>query len=327
MTEDLSKMEPLLAISNGGISVIHETVAEKLERKQLSPSLIRDINEGCPAAWVAGTYAVPQLIKEEPDTAASRGSLYHKVMEIAFELPAEERTRERIDSIIPEVLESDEFSFFKDNVQALEWLEDAIDGYYEMGGRPRRVQVAKYQRKDDEEPKLGLEVFVKGKLANASRDTLGYIDRLAVDQINEGGVIIEDWKTGAKAKEWNPKTKSTDGLAEARQQVIYSMLLSQTGVNVTGARLIYPVARKMVPIPVDDEKFNKRVLEDVEKADESLTNMIETNLFEYKPSILCSWCPLNKICPVPNNASFEKARLARQKQPSVEDLAPGFDFV
>lgn len=317
---------PYAAITNGGISVISDKVAFKLAKKNLSPSLVRDIQEGCPASWLAGSFILPDLIQEEPDNPATRGSLFHRVMELAFELEPEARTKKAIYDMIPVVLEEDDFAFFKGNDDAMAWLEDAIEGYYEMGGNPKKVNVAMYQRKEDEEAKLGLEIFVKGKLGETERDTLGFIDRLAQDRNVEDGVIIEDWKTGAKAKEWNPKTKGTEGLAEARQQVIYAMLLRQSGVNVTGARLIYPVARKVVTVNVNDDKFNERVISDIEGADKALSTMIENNVFEYRPSILCSWCKLNNICPAAQNATFPKAIEARKKLPKLEDLAEGFDF-
>ena len=109
--------EPLMSISNYGLSVLSEDVAVKLEKKKLSASLIRDINEGCPAAWAANNFVLKELIEEEPDTAASRGSLFHKVMEVVFEWEPKKRTRENINTIaIPETLDSDEFSFFKGNM-------------------------------------------------------------------------------------------------------------------------------------------------------------------------------------------------------------------
>lgn len=326
---DLNKMEPMMSISNGGVSIISEDVAIKIAKKNLSPSLINSLKDGCPASWVTGAFVIPLLVPQDDDNPATRGQLFHKVMEVVFELAPEERSREKINSIILEVIETEEFSLFKDNKDALAWLDDAVDGYYRMGGKPEKVQVASYKRAGEDEDKIGLEVFVKGKLGNAKRETLGFIDRLAVDQKHEDedGVIIEDWKTGAKAKVWNPKTKSTEGLSEARQQVIYSMLLKQSGVNVTGARLIYPVAGKVVPVEINDEEFNKKVIEDINDTDEALTTMIENNLFEYKPSILCNWCPLRSICPAAQTDHFPKAAAARKKQPSIEVLAPGFDFL
>jgi CRISPR/Cas system-associated exonuclease Cas4 (RecB family) len=318
---------PVMSISNGGLSIISPEIAEKLAKKSISPSLVTGL-KGCAAQWAAGTFVMRDLIKEDPDNAATRGSLFHKVMEDAFADEPERRTRERINEHRDAVLETPEFSFFKEIPEALAWLDNAIDGYYAMGGRPELVKVASIKRPEDSKPKLGLEVFVKGNLAGAKRDTLGFIDRLTVDQKREDefGVIIEDWKSGAKAKKWNPKTKSDDGRAEARQQVIYSMLLEQQGVNVTGARLIFPVAQEVVTVDLEDEKFKESVLEDIKEADEALDHYEKTNLFEFKPSFLCSWCPLAKICPKAQVERFAKARDAYAKQPAIEVLAQGFEF-
>lgn len=318
--------EPLMAVGNRGLSIISEEVAEKVRNKKISPSMISALGN-CPAQWAANSFVIPEILPQEDDNAASRGSLFHKVMEVLFDNEPSERTREHIDQIILDVLETEEFSSFKGNEEALAWLERAIDGYYAMGGRPEKVNIASYKRAGEDVERKGLEVFVKGRIGEAGRDTLGFIDRLAEDRNVEGGVIIEDWKTGAKAKIWNPKTKSDDGRAEARQQVIYSMLLRKEGVNVTGARLIYPVAGKVVPVKVNDEAFNERVVKDVEDTDEALNTMIETNQFEFKPNVLCAWCTLSKICPRAQIANFPKAREASKKQPPIEALAPGFDFI
>ncbi len=318
--------EPLMAVSNTGLSIISETVAEKVRKKNISPSLVTALAK-CPASWAADNFVLRDLLPQEEDNAATRGSLFHRVMEHAFELEPEERTRERIDSFIPIVLEEKDFQSFKGNEEALAWLNNAIDGYYRMGGNPKKVKVAEYKRAGDEESKKGLEVFVKGKIGNTERETLGFIDRLAVDHKDPEGVIIEDWKTGAKAKVWNPKTKSDDGKAEARQQVMYSMILKDEGVKVTGARLLFPVAEKVVPVDTEDEDFNKMVVKEVEETDQALTTMIETNNFEFKPNVLCNWCPMAKICPRMEIGKFPKAREAFAKQPAIEKLAPGFEFI
>jgi CRISPR/Cas system-associated exonuclease Cas4 (RecB family) len=319
---------PVMSVSNAGLSIISPDISAKLAKKKISPSLVTGL-QGCPAQWVANSFVMRDLIQEDPDNAATRGSLFHKVMEDAFADEPERRTRERINEHRDAVLESDEFSFFKEFPEAIEWLDNAIDGYYAMGGRPEKVKVASIKRPEDSTPKLGLEVFVTGNLAGAKRDTLGFIDRLTVDQKHEDefGIIIEDWKSGAKAKKWNPKTKNQDGRAEARQQVIYSMLLEQQGVKVTGARLIFPVAREVVTVDLEDEVFKESVIQDIKDADEALDHYEKTNLFEYKPSALCSWCPLAKMCPAASVGNFPKARAAYAKQPAIEVLAKGFEFV
>lgn len=315
-----------MAIGNRGLSVISAEVTEKLAKKNISPSMVTSLGN-CPAQWAAGSFVLPSLLPQDDDNAASRGSLFHKVMEVFFDREPENRPRTDIPAIIDDVLETEEFALFKDNEDALRWLDNAIDGYYRMGGRPEKVRIANYKRAGEEVERKGLEVFVKGKIGNTERNCLGFIDRLAEDHRVEDGVIIEDWKSGAKAKVWNPKTKSTDGQAEARQQVMYSMLLKDEGVNVTGARLIYPVAEKVVPVTIDDPDFNARVIEDVENTDKALTTMIENNEFEYRPNVLCSWCSISRLCPRAKIGNFPKAREAARKQPGIEVLAPGFDFI
>lgn len=319
--------EPLMTVSNQGLSITSTEIAEAISKKKLSPSLITSL-ESCPAQWVAGSYVLPKIIEEDDDNAKTRGSLFHKVMEIVFERDPEVRTREFITETAKKVVQNDpNFSHFAGNEEAWAWLMNAVDGYYRMGGRPQKVQIAEYHKKGDKAPKKGLEIFVKGNLGGAERDTLGFIDRLSVDRKNEKAVVIEDWKSGSKAKVWNPNTKNTDGLSEARQQIIYSMLLKQDGVEVSGARLIYPVAETVVDVDINNKELNEKILRDIKETDESLTTMIETNLFEFKPNSFCSWCPLYAICPRPMKANYEKGRIAARSQPTIDVLAKGFDFV
>lgn len=317
--------EPRLGIGNSGISIVSEETAAALAKKKISPSLISGI-ENCPASWAAGNF-VMRDIEEEPDNPKTRGQLFHRVMEMLFSAPPEERTREKVAEIKAEVLKEEEFAVFLGIPAALEWLDSAINGYYKMGGRPQKVNIASIKREEDSEPIPGLEIFVEGSLAGANRRTLGFIDRLTISPDTPDAVIVEDWKSGAKAKKWNGSLKSNDGLPDARQQVIYSMLLEQQGINVAGARLIFPVAKEIVEVDLEDENLKARVLADIKKTDEALDNFIENNNFEYKPSFLCAWCPIAKICPKAEISNFAKAKEAFNKQPSIEKLAAGFTFL
>lgn len=310
--------EPLARIDSEGIHVVADSVSKKLAKKNISPSLITGL-EKCPASWFSDSFVLRDLIQEQPDNPARRGNLYHKVMEIFFAEDPGNRTHTRIKEIVDEALASDEFKDMAEMPEVIAWLRGAINGYYSMGAKPDRVKVAKLT--DDEgKESIGLEVFVKGKIGDSKRDTLGFIDRLVQDPREDGAVIIEDWKTGAKVKRWNPNTKSTDGLGEARQQFIYAKLLAQQGVKVTGARLIYPVPQEIVKVDLQDEAFSKRVENDVEEADAKLDIFIERNTFEYKPSVLCAWCPMAKICSEALIKPFPKMREAYANQPEPEDL-------
>lgn len=323
---DLSK-GPVAAISNTGIQILDGEIMERIKKKNLSPTLITNIL-ACPARWIAESFIIKEMIPDDEDNPATRGQLFHKVMEVAFEEDPDVRSRARLDEISAEVVQTDEFKHFKDNEDALVWLSRTIDGYYRMGGRPKRVRVADYQRSGEKESRKGLEVFVRGRLGNCTRDTLGFIDLLAVSAKDPEAVIVQDWKTGKSKKRWNPANKGTEGLSEARQQAIYSLLLEQDGVKVDGARLIYPAAGDLVEVDIKDKRVTDRAIADAELADEKLTSMIEDNLFEFEPPVpLCAWCPLARLCPAAKIGNFAKARTAVANQPSPEDLAPAFDFV
>jgi len=418
MADKTEITEPRVQITKDGLRVISDVTSAKLAKKKLSASAITGL-QGCPAAWLSNSFVMPEILEEEPDNAARRGSMFHQVMENFFALDAEERTHEAMRKQVKAVLQSDEYKDLAQIREAVEWLRGAVNGYYNMhaDADPSEVVIAEietispngkgtalgevlskliaeklgkdklddvvqdvlssydYYRLRSNESAVkwikksaksylkahgeqfgapeaiaakneliftgnrsvdsGLEIFVVGRIGNATRDTLGYIDRVKETGRKEGSdvsteVMVEDWKSGAKVKKYNPNTRSKtpEGLAEQRQQIIYSILLEQEkGVKVTGARLIYPVAREVVDVDLTDEKLKARVIKDVEDADAQLTNHIERNLFEYSPGILCSWCPLFNACPAAKSFNHvEKARLAAESQPTVDVLAKGFEF-
>lgn len=320
--------EPVLSMDRSGIHIIDREIAEKLEKKKISASLITGLMDqnSCAARWVAETFVTRELIEDEPDNAGRRGNLFHKLMEDFFALPAEDRTKAKMKEIAVQVIKSDEFKDLSGNKDVREWLADAVKGYYEMGAKPEQVQVAEISL-GGSDPKIGLEIFVKGRIGNAKREVLGFIDRLVFNvSKGDGSVIIEDFKSGAKTKIWKSHTKSEEGLAEQRQQLIYRMLLEQDGVKVSGARLIYPVAREIVKVDFRDRALMERVVQDVENTDKALDTLIETNHFEYNPSFLCAWCPLAKICPSANIKPYEKMQIAFASQPEPDLLLKAIEL-
>lgn len=321
----MTKFEkPVLSMDSTGIHIIDETVAEKLEKKAISPSMITSLNT-CPAKWVAESFVIKDLIEEEPDNPARRGSLFHKIMEDVFAYPPEERTKELVRSKVQENLSEGEFADLGEIPEAVEWVRGAVNGYYSMGGDPTKVKVANITLPGEDE-KLGLEIFVKGKIGDTKRETLGFIDRLVEDPEKPGSIIVEDWKTGAKAQKWVKKNKGDQGLAEQRQQIIYALLLKQDDIDVSKARLIYPVAKEIVNVDLDDVELRARVVKDVEETDKKLDVFIDNNTFEMTPSFLCSWCPLAKACAVADIKPYAKMQEAYAKQPSPDVLAEAIEF-
>ena len=323
MTTD---QEILISIDNKGVHIVAKKAADQLEKKSISPSMITSL-ESCPAKWAAEAFATRELIEQEPDNAARRGSLFHQIMEDVCKSEPEERTKKLVKQTTEDVFNSDDYKDLAANEDVIAWVRDAINGYYTMGGNPMNVDIAEVSL-GGKAPKKGLEIFVKGRIGDARRETLGFIDRLIVNKKkNDGSIVIEDWKTGAKAKVWNPNTKGDEGLPEQRQQIIYSILLEQDDVDVSGARLIYPVARTVVNVDLEDEDLKQKVITSIEETDKKLDVYTERNTFEFKPSFLCSWCPLVSICPKAMLKPYDKMVQARAQQPSAEVLLKGIEVL
>ena len=280
-----------------------------------------------------------EVVVAELETIAPNGK-GSALGEVLSKLIDEKLGKDQLDDVVEDVLSSDDYYRLRSNESAVKWVKKSAKSYLKEHGKQLDADEAIAAKNEliftgNRSVDSGLEIFVVGRIGNATRDTLGYIDRVKETGRKEGSdvsteVMVEDWKSGAKVKKYNPNTRSKtpEGLAEQRQQIIYSILLEQEkGVKVTGARLIYPVAREVVDVDLTDEKLRARVIKDVEDADAQLTNHIERNLFEYSPGILCSWCPLFNACPAAKSFNHvEKARLAAESQPTVDVLAKGFEF-
>lgn len=251
-----------------------------------------------------------------------------------------DHSKEEIEVVVDSILSSSKYYRLKSNADAVKWIKKNARSYLKEHGNNFESEEAIGARNSliftgNRSVDSGLEIFVIGQIGDTKREILGYIDRVQELDREEGAdvsseVMVEDWKSGGKAKHYKPgtKAKNPEGLAEQRQQIIYSMLLEQTkGVKVTKARLIYPVAREIVEVDLTDEKLRERVIKSIEDADAKLDDHIERNLFEYSPGILCSWCSLMRACPAAKRFNHvEKARIAADSQPELDTLAVGFEF-
>lgn len=191
----------------------------------------------------------------------------------------------------------------------------------------------------DSPAKLGLEMPLSGIIEGSDSRVFGIIDRLIVDP-NDNTLIIDDYKSGAKAHHYNPSSPYSD-FNYTRQQVLYSMLLEQNigliqaendGVppkTVKYARLLYPIAQNgcnpgqvgvVEPIDVQNKAFRKTVADDVRETCETMADSCEKNTFSYQSSALCAWCPLAKVCPSATIYSNQKFYDAKSKQPEREIL-------
>lgn len=308
-----------LAMSNKGLQIIDPDTMATFANKKLSNSLIDGIN-GCRARWLFSTYT-PMV--EVVDSPLSRGSWFHYIMEQFYKLPANERTKDNLHKILINTKSHDKFSALYQIPAAKDWLKQCLKGYYELGAKPQQVKIALLEKtKLNGDPYLtpGLEIFVDGKLGSAKREVLGFIDQLSVSKDNKLQVL--DWKTGATAKRYSKSNKNDDGWSECRQQILYTQMLRQYEQHkVNKAVLVYPLAKTVVQVPINDKELIKKAIVDVEQADQALDELNDSNEFTYKPSFLCSWCPLVNICPKAQRGSSSKMRAAQETQPTLEEVS------
>ena len=478
---------PLMAIDADKATVLDESIVEKIRKSNLSASLVTAM-EGCRARWVFERFIADQVFDPVEDDARAKGSLFHKVMEMFFKLPASRRTPERMRATVDRVLAMDDYEGVRNNADVVSWLRDAINGYYQMGADPMRVEVPTEEKTTRDGRKWDrpmLETRVGKSFDWTGRRFVGYIDRVSVDP-SGGGLVVEDYKglaldtpiptptgfttmgeirvgdqaigstgkpvrvlvksevhhrpcyrlsfdngdritcdnvhlwavyagnkdeyevvdadrlfdlaasgielsvprvahvypeahshrvakrrgggprtrilsvermesvptqciavsgkdhlylcgdnytvthnTGGKVKRYKKTTKSADGLPEARQQTLYSMMLEEKGHDVTHARLIYPVAREVVNVDVlKDEGFRARVIDDLRAADQALDDLAKHKDCAFSPSHLCAWCPLAKVCPRAEICNTQSAKIMGMynSQPEPIDFGTVLQF-
>ena len=95
---------------------------------------------------------------------------------------------------------------------------------------------------------------------------------------------------------------------------------------VEAARLIFPLADGGVSVKVEDihaPGFREKVMRDVRATDERMDDLHRSEFAEFKPGVLCSWCPLVKLCPaaagLESRFTAEKFVKARESQPEFAD--------
>lgn len=68
------------------------------------------------------------------------------------------------------------------------------------------------------------------------------------------------------------------------------MLLEQSGHDVGGAILEFPIAKGVVNVDVNNDKLRKQVESDFEAVDAALTKCIDENFFPFEGHFFCKWC-------------------------------------
>lgn len=289
MTES-EKKEKLVLIKKNGVEILSENLFNKISKGNLSASMTNSLL-ACPADWMLDKYILP-LIEHDEQPALERGTLFHSIMELFFRIPAGERTAQQLAVITKEETRKSHPHFMSDE-ETKTWIKDAVRGYLSMGFDFNDEIVPTLTV--DDKPKYGLELFIKGNLGETKRPIVGFIDKLIEKEENGKKLLImEDWKTGKKVHPYTPDKpiSSNNSFDYWRQQTLYAMLLEQKGVNVDVARLIFPVAKKIVNVEFYREDVQQQVIKDMETVDKLLDKCLSDNFFPFTPAVFCTWCHL-----------------------------------
>lgn len=267
-----------IKVTNDGVYILDDEIRNAINKVNLSPSMIDSFLQS-PADWVLDKYIDPLVTKGE-QIHLLRGKWYHSIMEHFFALPQEERTKKALIQCANEVTKNtEEYKSLPENLENQEWLKTALRGYTKAWF-PNASQEKVANLFLLGEVKQGLELFVLGKIGNANRQCLGFIDKI-VEGTN--GLIVQDWKTGKHITDFDPSKPISDNnpFGYWRQQTFYAMLLEQYGAKVEQASLLFPCATIPQEVIVDhsNEQVRQQVIKDVEEVSQSLDECIQNNYF------------------------------------------------
>lgn len=338
-------------ITEDSLKVSDSEMLAKLSGSKLSPSLVMALY-GCHARMVVQRYSADFGIETDSPEMV-RGSAFHAVFEKLMRLEPSERTVEAALELLPTVLDHEKYDLIRDDEEQVDWLKSTIEKGFSFRriGEPIETP-ADVKLADVPGDRSPLEYPISGRIGEASRETFGIIDRVAVG--SDGMPVIQDYKTGSKMKAYEielkkrtgdlkgqvvarlPERSVTEdgtvswnlppGFAEAFQQYSYMILGQQNGLGVERAELLYPAVESATnvasvpPLVTSDDvspvatEFDSWVRNAYGVADKALDELSESGEFTYSPSFLCSWCPLAKMCP-----KFQplggKGVAARESQP------------
>jgi putative RecB family exonuclease len=225
-------------------------------------------------------------LPEAPDTAATRGTVVHAVLERLFDLDAADRTPERAAALLrPEwerLLEAEPelaqlFAHDTDGSALREWLasgEALLATYFDLED-PRRLHPAER------------ELVVECELPTGLR-LRGIVDR--IDVAPNGALRVVDYKTGRSPGE------SFEGKA-LFQMKFYALVLWRTrGVVPRLLQLIYLGNREVLRYAPDesDLRATERKLVALWTA---ISQAEQSGEFRANKSRLCDWCSFTPICP------------------------------
>ena len=242
----------------------------------LSPSRVEKFTS-CPLAF---RFASIEKLPEAPSIHATKGSLVHRALELAYVHPAPERTAELFRATLG--MARDEYRQLPDFVDL-----DLTDEQAEEFDRDCVELVENYLRMEDPTSihPIGIELRLDAPVGSLS--LRGIIDRL---ELRDGGLVVTDYKTG-RAPSVNWEQKSLAGVH------FYSFLCEEVlGRRPDAIRLMYLRSGETIEATPSAQsvRFITTRTQAVWKAVE---RACLTDDFRPRPGALCPSCSFQTWCP------------------------------
>lgn len=247
----------------------------------VSPTSMKSFNL-CPAGYLYG-----KLVTEKTGTATSVGRTYHTIMERFYNEKAEDRTIEKIYSIMEKVIKEDNQQESYDDVKA--YVDGYLDAKDYLNNKPM----------DHNKLVCFNEVFIKPTInplgVNLDIPIYTLLDRI---DIREDGLYIVDYKTGFGDP--NPYLLGENGYLP--QMIFYKWAAeAEYGQEVKGAFLCLPGASeayKYVPMNVNSLVEQSKVVEQVKNHIDFARSVRDSKQFPERYMRYCGSCQLKHNCEV-----------------------------
>ncbi len=249
--------------------------SDPVSLKSLSPSRASDFKR-CPQLF---KFSAIDRIPTPPTVYQARGTTAHLALERLFELPAAERTPERLSDLFRVAWQELKPGEFADLFATVEderaWGIESLailNNYFAMEDP---TQFDPLSRELDMTQAVG-DMTIRGIL-----------DRM---EERPEGLVITDYKSG-KAP---PERFAMSAFFALK---IYALLIRiREGRTPVALRLMYLTGPTVLEIPVDDGQLDamQRQLEALWTA---IDQAIATDRFPPRTGVLCDWCSYQDICP------------------------------
>ena len=262
----------------------------------LSPSRASDFKQ-CPQLF---KFRSIDRIPEPTSVYQARGTTAHLALERLFDLPAAERTPERLYDLFraawTELRTDDEYaSLFTDKDDERSWGVESMEVLSNYFSLETPAEITPFDREMDLLEAMG-DITIRGIL-----------DR--IDERADGTLVITDYKTGKAPPE-------RYALSAFFALKIYALLIrNRVGRTPGELRLLYLGNATMYRIPIDDAALDgmERQLKALWKA---INRAIERSHFPPRTSALCDWCSFQEICPAFEGAATDQAPDEARPEPA-----------